>query len=31
MLKNGNHADVRQLAEFIGHMPLDIKSGWGKV
>jgi uncharacterized protein YbjT (DUF2867 family) len=31
MLKKGNYADTRQLAEFIGRMPLDIKTGWEKI
>lgn len=31
MLQKGNYADVKPLAEFIGHMPLDIKTGWSKL
>lgn len=31
MLHKGNYADVTPLAEFIGHMPLDIKNGWSKL
>lgn len=31
MLKKGNYADTRQLTEFIGRMPLDIKTGWKKL
>jgi len=31
MLQNGNVADVKPLAKFIGHMPLDLKTGWGKL
>lgn len=31
MLKKGNYADTGQLTEFIGRMPLDIKTGWEKI
>ena len=31
MLKKGNYADTKQLTEFIGRMPLDIKAGWGEI
>lgn len=31
MLHKGNYADVMPLAEYIGHMPLDIKKGWNKI
>lgn len=31
MLKKGNYADTRHLTEFIGRMPLDIKTGWKKL
>jgi len=31
MLQKGNYADVKPLAEFLGHMPLDIKTGWSKL
>ncbi len=31
MLQNGNIADVKPLAKFIGRMPLDLKTGWAKL
>ncbi|NOY71179.1 MAG: complex I NDUFA9 subunit family protein [Gammaproteobacteria bacterium] len=31
MLNKGSYADVNLMAEFIGHLPLDIKTGWGKI
>lgn len=31
MLQKGNYGDVKPLAEFLGHMPLDIKTGWSKL
>ena len=30
MLQQGNYADVKPLADFIGRMPLDIETGWKK-
>ena len=31
MLNKGSYADVKPLTEFIGRMPLDIKTGWNKL
>jgi len=31
MLQKGNVADVNPLAKFVGRMPLDLKTGWGKL
>lgn len=31
MLHQGNYADVKPLREFLGHMPLDLKTGWSKL
>jgi len=31
MLQNGNVADVKPLAKFIGRLPLDLKAGWSKL
>ncbi len=31
MLQKGNFSDVKPLCEFLGHSPLDIKTGWNKL
>lgn len=31
MLKKGNFSDAKPLTEFIGRIPLDMKSGWKKI
>jgi len=31
MLNKGNYADAMPLTKFIGHMPMDIKTGWNKI
>jgi len=31
MLQKGNVADVKPLADFIGRMPLDLKTGWSRL
>ena len=31
MLRKGNYSDVKPLAEFLGHLPMDITTGWSKL
>lgn len=31
MLREGNFADVKPLADFLGHAPMDIKTGWSQL
>ena len=31
MLRRGNFSDVTPLAEFLGHLPVDITTGWSKL